>query len=68
MPEFARLSTYLRVYGHVSHPDDKFLDDDEDIAEKRREAEVIKRRILGNYFYDKSDKMRLFIFHANSYF
>lgn len=46
MPEFARLSTFLRAHGHVSHPNDKFLDNDDDIVEKKREAEVIKRRLL----------------------
>lgn len=46
MREIARLSTFVRAYGHVCHPDDKFLDDDEDIIEKKREAEILKRRIL----------------------
>ena len=46
MREIARLSTYIRTYGNVSHPDDKFLDNDDNIIETKREAEVIKRRLL----------------------
>ena len=46
--EIPRLSTYLRTHGNVCHPDDKFLDCDEnnDIIEKKREAEIVKRRLL----------------------
>ena len=46
--EIPRLSTYLRTHGNVSHPDDKFPDCDEnnDIIEKKREAEIVKRRLL----------------------
>ena len=46
--EIQRLSTYLRTHGNVCHPDDKFLDCDEnnDIIEKKREAEIVKRRLL----------------------
>ena len=45
--EIARLSSYLRTFGNVCHPDDRFLDDEEDnIIEKRREAEIIKRRLI----------------------
>ena len=46
--EIPRLSTYLRTHGNVCHPDDKFLDtcDDHDIIEKKREAEIVKRRLL----------------------
>ena len=55
MPEFARLSTFLRAHGHVSHPNDKFLDNDDDIVEKKREAEVIKRRLLAKRNQGKFD-------------
>ena len=46
--EIPRLSTYLRTHGNVCHPDDKFLDTchDHDIIEKKREAEIVKRRLL----------------------
>ena len=45
--EIPRLSTYLRTHANVCHPDDKFLDFDEnnDIIEKRRQAEIVKRRL-----------------------
>ena len=46
MPELARLSTFLRAHGHVSHPNDKFLASDDDIGEKKRDAEIIKRRLF----------------------
>ena len=44
--EVPRLSTYLRTFGNVSHPDDKYLDDEEDVIEKKRQSDIIKRRLL----------------------
>ena len=44
--EVPRLSTYLRTFGNVSHPDDKYLDDEEDVIEKKRQNEVLQRRLL----------------------
>ena len=44
--EVARLSTFLRTFGNVCHPDEKYLDDENDILEQKREAEIIKRRLL----------------------
>jgi hypothetical protein len=44
--EVGRLSTYLRAYGHVSHPDDKHVDIEDDLIEAKRDAEIFKRRVL----------------------
>ena len=45
--EIVRLSTYLRTFGNVCHPDDKLIDDEEEnIIEKKRDAEIIRRRLL----------------------
>lgn len=41
MSETPRLSTFIRAFGHVSHPDDKFLEEDE-----KKDFEILKRRIL----------------------
>ena len=66
--EVPRLSTYLRTFGNVSHPDDKYLDDEEDVIEKKRQNEVLQRRLLAKRKAEeegKSEPENGFIFGKN---
>ena len=66
--EVPRLSTYLRTFGNVSHPDDKYLDDEEDLIEKKRQSEILQRRLLARRKAEeegKSENENGFIFGQN---